>query len=506
MKILSRRTALKLGTAALPVLATGDIWASPWHRGPPPGLVRSEVGVAPFVATLPPLTRASAVKASGSGKEFRFVAKQTEARIIPGYSTKVWGYDGLFPGPIIEAFEGDPISLQINNELPEPMVHHLHGAHTDSQSDGFPTDLILPAGAETLRSHHAGGRIALGSRVHQYPNRQRGATLWYHDHTMDRNGYHLWQGLLGLYLLRDSQEINSSLPLGDFEIPLILCDRSFARDGNFHYPLDPTTGMVAHEYMGGVLGDVNLVNGVAWPVTDVKATLYRLRIVNASNARDYDLEFRCKGKVCEFVQIGTDGGLLAAPINRRKVRLSQGERVDLVIDFTNIPVGGSVELCNPASHGMMSHVMRFDVRSRALRPSFTVPAKLSNFEPLRRNVADHKRDLHFSFSHSKGWCINGQPFDPQRTDALVADGTTELWRITSDQEHPVHIHGVHFQVLSHGRDVANAELGWKDTITVNCHRPQELIVPFRDISGRFVFHCHNVEHEDMGMMATFEVV
>jgi spore coat protein A len=94
-----------------------------------------------------------------------------------GYSTQMWAYDGLFPGPIIEAFEGDPISVQVHNELPEPMVHHLHGAHTDSLSDGFPTDLILPVGAGAHPAHHGGGRIALGSRVHQYSNKQRGATL-----------------------------------------------------------------------------------------------------------------------------------------------------------------------------------------------------------------------------------------------------------------------------------------------------------------------------------------
>jgi spore coat protein A len=503
---ITRRMVLKLGAAALPAFAVGDACASPWGRGPRPKLVRSELSIAPFGAPLPLLTGTSSVPTTGSTKQYRLVAKAAEARIIPGYSTKVWAYDGLFPGPVIEALEGDPISVEVQNELPEPMVHHLHGGHTDSQSDGFPTDLILPVGMTSYPTHHTGARIALGSRVHRYPNQQRGATLWYHDHTMDRNGYHLWQGLMGLYLLRDNEEMKLPLPSGDFEIPLVLCDRSFSRDGNFHYPVDPQSGMVEHEYMGGVLGDVNLVNGAPWPVAEVKATLYRLRIVNASNARDYEIEFQCQGKVCDFVQIGTDGGLLAAPVTRRKLRLSQAERADLVIDFTDIPVGSSVELHNAAAHGTMRQVMRFNIHSRVARPSGSIPQVLSSFQPMRRNLGDHRRDLHFSFSHSKGWCINGQPFDPERTDALVANDTTELWRISSDQEHPVHIHGVHFQVISHGQDVAEAELGWKDTIMTDCHRPRELIVPFRGLNGRYVFHCHNLEHEDMGMMATFEVI
>jgi spore coat protein A len=384
----------------------------------------------------------------------------------------------------------------------------LHGGRTSPENDGYPTDLILPAGGfPQSHMHDPMAKIVEGGREYIYANDQRAATLWYHDHRMDFTGPQVWRGLAGFYILRDAEEERLGLPRGDKEIPLMICDRSFDADGSFLYPaldasLRERPGVDAR-YMGGVLGDVILVNGAPWPRLEVANVKYRFRILNASNARRYDLEM---AGAASLVQIGSDGGLLAGPVAHRMIRISPSERFDVVADFSKCPIGSTVTLVNKAGDGPAGQIMRFDVLRRE-RDESRLPAKLSDIPFPNPEDAAITRVIDFSYQRaSHSWRINGNPFDPARMDARPKLNTTEIWRLQTDFSHPLHLHLVHFRVLGHSGRPGPYDEGWKDTIDLGPGQTANILIRFTGYRGRYVFHCHNLEHEDMSMMGNFEVV
>lgn len=502
----SRRDLLKYGALATPLAAVGCIPSRPEAR-----LLPSLAPLpTPFGEPLRLLSVARPIHADAGTDIYDFTVRASEARILPGLTTPIWGYDGMFPGPTIEARCGRSVSLRLRNRLPVPIVNHLHGGRTPPEHDGYPTDLILPAGGFPTHDHDSRAKVSAGEREYSYPNDQRAATLWYHDHRMDFTAASVWRGLAGFYILRDADRDRLPLPQGDREIALMICDRSFAADGAFRYPLrDPLfrePPSMTDAYMGGVLGDVILVNGTPWPRLEVDAARYRFRILNASNARRYELALDPipRGGF-PFVQIGSDGGLLAAPVPQRSIRIAPAERFDVVVDFSQFKTGTSVRLVNRAGSGSAGQVMRFDVTRNARDDSF-IPARLSDFP----DAAGHNlpvRDFDFSFSRlTHEWLINGKPFDPMRMDARPKLNSSEIWRIQSDFSHPVHLHLVHFQILNHGGRPGVFDSGWKDTLDLAAGEGASILVRFEGYRGRYVFHCHNLEHEDMRMMANFEVV
>jgi spore coat protein A, manganese oxidase len=464
----------------------------------------------PFEASLPILP---VLKPSGSDAVsdcYEMAVRPASGSILPGLTTEIWGYNGTFPGPVIEARRGRKTSLRLRNELPVPIVNHLHGGRTAPESDGYPTDLVMPKGEfPAPHMHDPRARVAHEEREYVYDNEQRGATLWYHDHRMDFTAPQVWRGLAGFYILRDEEEARLPLPRGDKEIALLLCDRSFGEDGSLIYPsIDPTLKGemgVPVEYMGGVLGDVILVNGVPWPRLEVANTRYRFRILNASNARRYDLALDPVGGASPFVQIGSDGGLLAAPVAHRSIQIAPAERFDVVIDFSHYRVGSQMTLLNRAADGPQGRVMRFDV-VREEHDESSIPAHLSKIEFPDPARVDATRVFNFSYRGQDGWTINRKPFDPDRMDARPKLGSTEIWRLETDFSHPLHLHLVHFQVLSHSGRPGPYDSGWKDTIDLGAGQVANILVPFDGYRGRYVFHCHNLEHEDMAMMGNFEVV
>lgn len=485
MKWTRRELMGMAGTAALILpFESGCLSRRPEER-----LLRSRIALPKAFAA--PLQMPAVLRADNGCD---VTVQEGHAEILPGMQTPVWGYNGTFPGPTIEATAGRKVSLRLHNALPVPIVNHLHGGHTPPDSDGYPTDLIMPG----------------GQREYIYPNNQRAATLWYHDHRMDFTAPQVWRGLAGFYILRDEGERTLPLPHGEKDIPLLISDRSFNADGSFLYPsVDPSlhahTG-VSPDYMGGVLGDVMLVNGVPWPKLEVSNTKYRFRILNASNARRYELALEPRSAAA-FVQIGSDGGLLAAPIRHRTIRIAPSERFDLVIDFSQYRVGSSVTLVNNAdSGGPAGKIMRFDI-VRSERDETRVPARLSFVPEPDRRAASVTRVMKFSYRRGMtSWTINGKPFDPARMDARPKLGATEIWQLQTDFSHPLHLHLVHFQVLSHSGRPGPYDAGWKDTIDLGPGQVANIMVNFSDYRGRYVFHCHNLEHEDMSMMGNFEIV
>ncbi|HLR86083.1 MAG TPA: multicopper oxidase family protein [Nocardioidaceae bacterium] len=448
---------------------------------------------------------------------YEITQRNAEVEILPGKKTPILGYDGEFPGPTIVSRSQRPTVVKHTNELDIPVVVHLHGGHTPPSSDGFPIDFVMPKGThEKPHGHAAGGDIKHGHFAYEYPMRQRAATLWYHDHRMDFTGPTVYHGLAGFHLVHDDEEDALPLPKGERDIPLMIADRAFDGDGAFIYPaLDPTMSEepgVEDAYMEGVLGDVVLVNGAPWPELEVDAARYRFRILNASNARRYRLRLDpgpSSGHA--FTQIGSDGGLLARPSGHDDIITAPAERFDVVIDFSKYAVGDTITMRNDLGDGSTANVMRFRVTRKASDDS-EVPRELSQIEELDPGAATVTREFEFTLGgptsdHSGMWLINGKPYDPERIDAKPRRGEIEVWRFITDVHHPVHVHLDPFQVTRRGgRGPGPYDKGWKDTVDVRPGEVVEVAIRFADYAGKYVMHCHNLEHEDMMMMSNFETL
>jgi spore coat protein A len=485
-------------------------------------LLRSQLPIPPlFTRPLKVPEVLQPASSAGGVDTYDLVIRPGTQEMLTGHQTEVWGFGGTFPGPTIRAVSGRTAVVRTSNELPVPIVAHLHGGVTPPASDGYPTDLLLPLGTTgsstaSMAMPGMGGkqdpaaRIATGTRDYTYPNTQAAATLWYHDHRMGFTAPDVWRGLAGFYLVGDPAEQALPLPSGPRDIPLMIADRSFAADGSLAYPSVDTTLMetpgVTNDYMNGVLGDVILVNGVAWPYLEVDRARYRLRLLNASNARRYQLALSPQPPGGgALVQIGSDAGLLAAPLTHDTIEIAQAERFDVVVDFSRYKAGDVVILTNGFGAGNTGKVMQFRVGGSAGTDDTSVPRTLAAYQTLRRSDAVATRT--FDFADEDGlWKVNGQEFDPAVFAATAKAGTTELWRFLTDFHHPIHLHAAHFQVLTrNGAAPGPYDAGWKDTVDVLPTEAVEVLVRFPQLTGRYVFHCHNLEHEDMAMMANFRL-
>jgi spore coat protein A len=450
----------------------------------------------------------------------------SRAEILPGVKTEIFSYNGTFPGPTFHVRKGRTAVVRTRNDLPVPITTHLHGGATPEASDGYPTDLVLPTSGWTTAPPHAlhsgmdmsglkmEGVTAAGSRNYTYPNLQRAATLWYHDHRMAFTGPQVWRGLAGFYLISDDEEDALPLPKGDRDVPVMIMDRSFNADGSLAYPsLDPhlkSPPGVSGTAQDGMTGDVILINGVPWPRMEVRGARYRLRLLNASNARRYHVELdpgpRRGGA---FTLIGSDGGLLAKPQEMDSVFLVPGERFDVVVDFGAYPPGTKVTVRNRLGDGATGELMQFVVGSKVTDRT-RIPATLSAVERLDPDDAVRTRVFSLATDTENGvdlYMINGRPFSTDRIWADVKGGDTEMWQFYSATHHPIHLHLSPFQVYRRGgrNDLNPEDVGWKDTSRMEPHEKLSVLVRFHDYPGKYVFHCHNLEHEDMAMMANFRV-
>lgn len=487
--VLSRRTLLKLGVlgGALAVMPLAPSIATYTADRPAPS-----PQIPRFVRPLavPPVLRP--VRSTATTDYYEVTQREAQVEILPGLPTTIWGYNGLFPGPTFRVRSGRTIVVRHTNLLPDGVVVHQHGGVTPPESDGYPTDLIPPG----------------GSGAYVYPNQHRAATLWYHDHAMDRTGFHIYMGLAGFYIVEDEGEDRLSLPKGAYDVPLLLQDRRFAADGSLVFaPL----GHIA------VDGDVLLVNGVPWPRLEVANRKYRFRVLNGSNSTTFRLAL---GSGQPLTVIGTDGGLLPAPVQTPEIRLAMAERVEIVVDFSAYPIGSQVVLENRDGEGQLGQIMRFDVVRQEADDS-EVPQTLRAMEQLSEAMAVRTREFVFgprptlNANPPVEMVINGQEFDPNRIDARPRLGDVEIWRLKGAtllglggrQSHPVHIHLVSFQILDRdGARPAPYEAGWKDTVVVPFDQEVRVIMRFDGYRGKYIMHCHNLEHEDMAMMTNFEVV
>jgi spore coat protein A len=435
---------------------------------------------------------------------------------------RMWTYGGSVPGPTIEARSGRPLLVEWHNDLPTkhflpvdpnlcgkgerlPEVRaavHVHGARVPRESDGYPDDWFTP------------GRSTLS----RYPNRQDAALLWYHDHAMGISRLNQYAGLFGLFVIRDEVEDALDLPKGPFEVPLVICDRLLDEGGQLHYP---TSGMPDAPWVPEVYGDAMLVNGKLYPYLDVLPGPHRLRVLNASNARSYYLSLS-NGQA--FHQIGTDQGLLPAPVAVDRVTLAPAERADLVVDF-RAAAGQSVVLKSQAFD-----LMQFRVAAGA-GPETKLPGRLRPIAPLSASAAVKTRTLTLNEykdprTHMMLMLLNGTRWRAPVTESPVLD-SVEIWELVNltEDTHPIHLHLVRFQVLDRqafdvdeymgsgvmrplGKRIPPApnEAGWKDTVRADAGLITRIIIRFEGYAGRYAWHCHVLEHEANEMMRPYDVV
>ncbi|GAA3500070.1 multicopper oxidase family protein [Streptomyces prasinosporus] len=427
---------------------------------------------------VPPVLRPVSTK--GDADVYVLPMRPSTAEIFPGHPAPVMTFGGTFIGPTIRARAGRTVRIHYANKLDRGATVHLHGGHVPPDSDGYPMDLIEP------------GR----SRVFEYPNRQEGATLWYHDHTCRKEAEHVYRGLAGFYLVEGEDERDLRLPAGRYDVPIMIRDGRFDEKGHMIFEPSPMPTTLH-------------TNGQLQPYFPVDARRYRFRVLNATLHRIVELDL---GGL-EMVQIASDGGLLPEPLPRTRVMLVPGERVELVVDFSQQAIGSKLVLTDVYG-GAKEPVMRFDVKRRVPDPS-RVPARLRPLPPLP--AATTVRDIKLSMTASgEEFAINDKTFDHNRVDARIEEGTTEIWSITNTDpadtpfgpvDHTFHMHLVPFRVLDRdGKPPLPGENGLKDTVLVRPGETVRVQATFTGYKGRYLYHCHLQEHSDIGMMAQMEIV
>ncbi len=472
MEYISRRNFIKLGVLGAPIVLTAT-------------KAGAQTTTFNLPLRVPPTLIPSASDATTDYYDLRL--RQEAVHIVGGTQTLIWGFNGSYPGPTIRATRDRRVIVRHTNDLPEAVSIHLHGGHIPADSDGHPTSLISPG----------------AYRDYVYPNRQLPATLWYHDHTMDRTGRNVYRGLAGFYLLTDEIEDSMMLPRGRYEIPLVIQDRTFNADGSLAYS---NTGM---NRMNGFLGDRVVVNGQIQPFHFVERRKYRLRILNGSNARTYQLAF---SNDLPFYQIGSDGGMLSSTVVRSSITLAPAERVDVVVDFSAANPGSNIQLLNQIGTGTTAEVMQFRVIAMKYgKDTSVIPTVLRPVDRIPPASASVTRNFTLNLTMAGGmtFTFNNQAFDPNRIDATPSLGATEIWSFNNQTNmlHPIHIHGIQWQILDvNGAAPPPWELGWKDTFVVPANGTTRVIGKFTDYAGDYVFHCHILEHEDFSMMGQFRVI
>ena len=525
----------------------------------------------------------------GGGKSFTIAAREsTSWKFHPDLpATKTWGYWSDSPraglpylGPTIEATRRPDdtietsVTVEWRNELeraflpndptltgaampgdPVPIVTHLHGGENHPQFDGTPLQWFTGDGA--TGPHYV-------TNTFTYYNEQRASMIWYHDHALGNTRTNVYAGLAGIYVIRDDQDTGEAdnplgLPAGPYEIPLVLQDKTFNGDGSMFYP---TQGVTSHhpQWVPEFFGDVAVVNAKIWPYVDVEPRRYRLRIVNGSQSRFYNLRLVDEngGQPLPFTQIGADGGFLRAPVQLTALLIAPGERADLVVDFAgrrnrSLVVTNNARAPYPmGGRATLNQLLKIRVDQPLQGTDTTTPAADLQLPELAALPAPSvTRVQHLSETLDP---VTGAPINLNLEDAPYLDGQTNLPDVTTRPEagavedwllvnptadtHPIHLHLVTFEVVDRrpfdvaaydpatptidytgpavpaapnedGRkDTVQAHPGEVTRIRARFELPDEgtIALPPGVSNPQYVWHCHILEHEENDMMRAFEVV
>ena len=572
----NRRQAIQLGAAgtAASLLANHDLTPPALARDLPPGPQTT-----PFVMALPTYTaKLPVVRLNPQPSQSPDVVngecgrpaqqrlsdwpaqKYYEMHVREGMHTfhpalptqKIWGYDGIYPGPTFVERYNVPVIVRIYNDLPRypvgfgspEITTHLHNLHSGSESDGFTGDYysrwnygptMTAAGA--YKDHHYPNCYAGydDKRYHETDGDPREAlgTLWYHDHRLDFTGPNVYRGLTGFYLLFDELDSGNELDpnpnalhlpsgVGKYDIPLLFQDKQF-----------DSSGMLFFDQFNnkGILGNKFCVNGVIQPFFEVERRKYRFRLLDGGPSRFYEFYLARKDGTNEsFTYIANDGNLLPAPLTTSKVALGVAERADIVIDFSKYPIDTQLFIVNRliqtdgrgpegpevnirGADGLLTgagtQILRFDVAREPKTPDLSqVPTTLR--ELPRIELSEVVRTRRFEFDKvNEVWTVNGKIFDVATAVASPKRGTAEIWILKGkgSWHHPVHIHFEEGRILSrNGKPPPPHEMGRKDVYVLEPNEEVRVFLRFRDFLGKYMMHCHNLIHEDHAMMIRWDIV
>ena len=536
----------------------------------------SVLGLAPF---FPACRGAVAGQAAGApAVELTLTATPAEQALLPGAPTRVWRFTGAvvkgpasslqpipnsFLGPVIRLTRGQRVRIRFMNKLPEASIVHWHGLDVPEAADGHPR-LAVDAG---------------GEYVYDFTVTNRAGTYWYHPHPHGHTGEQVYFGLAGLLLVSDEEEQALPLPRGQYDLPIVIQDRSFDDGNQLRYlsgtgptargdasgaPSAPGNTMGGGGMMGGMmsrgammsggmgdmmtrmmgfLGDTILVNGRPDASIEVATHPYRLRILNGSNSRIYKLAWQ-DGR--PLTVIGTDGGLLERPVHKDYVMLAPAERVELWADFSKDDLGTQLTLMSLAFEGSMGGMMgmmdggpmaaMMDNSSLAAGAQFPIfkvnvarktnarlelPERLSAVSwPRLQDAVNRAKPRAFRITMAQmQWGFDGRGFEMMAVapNEVVKLGTTEVWEFANDSgmmtmAHPIHVHDPQFQVLERRHGAASGgvrdgyvDQGWKDTVLVMPGDRVKLLMRFADYPGLYLYHCHMLEHEDLGLMRNYRI-
>lgn len=420
--------------------------------------------------------------------EVTLTAVPVHHELMPGLETAAFAYNGQIPGPTLEVREGDRVIIHLRNELAEETTVHWHGLHIPWTADGSPFHPIP-----------AGGQVDFELTI---PHGTAG-TYWYHPHPHHRTRYQIAKGLYGALIVRAADD-----PLPQMtEKVLILADNRFLADGTVDVPEhESEQGRI--DFENGREGDVLFVNGQILPEITIRSgEVQRWRIINASAARVYRLAI--PGHT--MLHVGSDGGLFEKPVEVNEILIANSERVEVLVRgsgspgsvavLQDLPYDRYIKQTRPGSWDKARDLLTLRYDDGPPVPAPALPAKLVHVEPMDTSAVTATRVMVLT----QGF-INNKKMAMNRVDETTSLGHTEIWQIENlvGMDHPFHLHGFRFQVLD--RDgVPEPFAQWKDTVNVPKHSMVRFIVRFDDYPGKWMYHCHILDHEEHGMMGILEV-
>ena len=419
--------------------------------------------------------------------QLRLTAAPARLELMPGKPTEAWAYNGTVPGPTLELREGDLVTVHFTNNLHLPTTVHWHGLHLPAGSDGSPLNPVLPG-----KSRNYVFRVPLGSA----------GTYWYHPHPDMTTTEQVSRGLYGALIIRPAKD-----PLaGITDRLLVLSDNRFLADGAVDLP-HHTTPAGNIDAQNGREGDVLFVNGRTMPVLSIKPGEWqRLRIINAAAARVF--RFAIPGQ--KLIHVGSDGGLFEKPREVDELLVANSERVEVLVRggdagartvLQTLPYDRYDIQTRPKDWDQPRDVVELRTTTDAPAAEYIIPERLRVVRAIDQRVIAARRTIVFAQG-----MINNKLMDMTRVDLRARLNTTEVWQIENvvGMDHPFHLHGFQFQVLDRS-GVPEPYLSWKDSVNVPKHSKLRIVVRFENFPGKWMYHCHILDHEDMGMMGILEV-
>lgn len=469
--VVRRRVWIAVGVLVVGVIAAVIVFDALRFEDPAQRVDPGTTAMRPLF--VPPLM--SGERVDGATR-FELSIGHATHQFFEGVDTETIAYNGLgLLGPTVEVRTGEIVQLDVTNRLDGVTTTHWHGADVPAEADGGPHSTIAPG--ETWSP--------------AFEVIQPAATLWYHPHRVDLTAEQVYFGGAGMLIVRDNNELAATLPqtYGVDDIPVVLQDRNFTDEGELDFAIDPAGR--------GRLMETLTVNGTIDPYVEVPSGLVRLRLLNGSQARIYHLSVRGPA----MYKIASDGGYLEEPVDLDQLDLGPGDRAEIVVEVGSEP---------------LALVDRNFGRVLELRPNgdtspaTTLPPKLTVID--RITAEEIQVDRRFEMKQEADrWGINGEVMDMAVVNEEIQFGDTERWTITVDNgQHVFHVHQTQFQILSiNGKPPPPEDAGWEDSVWVNGDRDVVVAARFDTYTNPeipYMFHCHILDHEDLGMMGQFKVL